>query len=48
MWRKTEAESKRKDELIDRLLKATVKATDVTEKSVDHAEKRERSRRAGL
>lgn len=45
LWRQSVAESKRKDELIDRLLSATEKAAAATEKSVEHAERRERAGR---
>lgn len=41
MWRQSLAENKRKDELIDRLLRQAGRAADVTDRTVSLAEKRQ-------
>lgn len=45
MWRQSVAESKRKDELIDRLLGQMGRAVEATDRSVTLAERRARERR---
>ena len=42
MWRQSQMENKRKDELIDRLLRQVGRAADVTDRTVSLAEKRQR------
>lgn len=47
MWRQAVAESKRKDELIDRLLLQVGRAAEATDRTVSFAEQQDRDRRGG-